>query len=118
MPRYLLSVFAPTDADRPGPCGAEDERRRTLTDIADFNRALEQAGMLVSAEGLAPASRARTVDSHGGVLTVDRGAYLPAREQLGGFWIVEADDDDAAEAVAECASRASRGVVEVRPFAG
>lgn len=116
MPRYLLSVFAPTGADGHGPYASAEEQRQAMADVQDFNTALDQAGMLVFADGLAPAARARTVDSHGGTLTVDSGPYLPAREQLGGFWIISADDD-AAEAVAECASRACRGVVEVRPFA-
>ena len=46
------------------------------------------------------------------------GAFSEAKEQLGGFWVVEAADLDAALELAARGSRACRGRVEVRPFQG
>lgn len=44
------------------------------------------------------------------------GPYSEAKEQMGGFWVIEAPDLDAALALAAEGSAACRGRVEVRPF--
>jgi hypothetical protein len=59
---------------------------------------------------------ARVVREKDGALLHTDGPYLEGKEHIGGFWIIEAPDDDAAMAWADKATLACRGAVEVRPF--
>jgi hypothetical protein len=70
----------------------------------------------VFAGGLHPADTATVVRvKDGDVVTID-GPYAETKEQVGGFWIIEAPDLDAALAFARRATVACRGPIEVRPF--
>ena len=68
------------------------------------------------AGGLHPASSATVVKVENGDATTTDGPYAETKEQLGGFWVIEAPDLDAALALATKASAACEGAVEVRPF--
>ena len=59
---------------------------------------------------------ATTVDSTGAEPIVTDGPFAEAKEWLGGFWVIEAADLDAALAWARKGSAACQGPVEVRPF--
>jgi hypothetical protein len=84
----------------------------------ELNREIQSAGAWVFAGGLHPPSTATVVRvSDGDVLTTD-GPYVETKEQLGGFWIIEATDLDAALNWAAKATIACRLPVEVRPFEG
>lgn len=84
--------------------------------VDKFNAKLIEAKRLVFAGGLHPASSATVVDSTGeGPLLTD-GPYLESKEYLGGFWVIAAEDLDAAIAWAKEGSAACRHSVEVRPF--
>ena len=87
-----------------------------FADTAAVNDRPRRAGHVVFADGLAPASTATTVDGRGDRPVLTDGPYLEAREYLGGFWVIEAPDLDAALVLAAEGSRACRGTVEVRPF--
>ena len=56
------------------------------------------------------------VESQGGEVVTTDGPFAETKEQLGGFWVIEAPDLDAALAWAAKATVACRGPVEVRPF--
>ncbi|MBV8958014.1 MAG: hypothetical protein JO087_04535, partial [Actinobacteria bacterium] len=56
-----------------------------------------------------------TATPDGDVVTTD-GPFAEAKEQVGGFWVIQAPDLDAALAWASKAAKACRGPVEVRPF--
>jgi hypothetical protein len=58
------------------------------------------------------------VDATGSDVLVTDGPYAETKEQLGGFWVVEAPDLDAALEIAKKGSAACMGAVEVRPFQG
>ena len=60
----------------------------------------------------------KTVSSKNGEVTMTDGPYAETKEYLGGFWIIEAPDLDAALEWAAKASEACLGAVEVRPFQG
>jgi hypothetical protein len=71
----------------------------------------------VFAGGLHAPDTATVVDaSQGGDATVTDGPYAETKEQIGGFWIIEAADLDAALAWAKKASAACAAPIEVRPF--
>ena len=112
MPQYLLSVHM-VEGQAPPP---EDEMQETYRNVDTFNAKLRDQGVWVFAGGLHPAETATVVDATGiEVLTTD-GPFAEAKEQLGGFWIVNVPDLDAALKLAAEGSAACRGPVEVRPF--
>lgn len=81
-----------------------------------FNTLLKAADALVFGGGLMPASAATVVDGRGDEPLITDGPYLETREYLGGFWVIAAEDLDAALAWAREASAACLAPVEVRPF--
>ena len=97
---------------------------RRLTQDLEFSL-VDQTKMVTAASELAR----NTVDYGGGgsvqlavledgvVVTTD-GPFAESKEQIGGFWVVEAPDLDAALALAAKGSAACMGPVEVRPFQG
>jgi hypothetical protein len=85
-------------------------------DVDAFNAELQAEGAWVFGGGLHPADTATVVQiKDGEVLTTD-GPFAETKEHLGGFWIVNARDLDAALALAARGAAACRGPVEVRPF--
>jgi len=115
MPQYLISVwhddtyeidFSTPDAQRLG------------AQVGAFNDELQEAGAWVFAAGLYPASSATVVRSSEGEVSMTDGPYAETKEQMGGFWIVEASDLDAALGWAGRAAAACEGPVEVRPAQG
>jgi hypothetical protein len=68
--------------------------------------------------GLHPASSATVVRSAAGEVSMTDGPYAETKEQMGGFWVIEAPDLDAALDLAARAAAACDGPVEVRPMEG
>ena len=116
MPRYMLSVFGPAEPAKYGSYRSREEMLQSFADTGAFNAELEAGGHLVFADGLEPAPTATTVDGQGKSPLITDGPYLETKEYLGGFWVIEAADLDEALTLAARASKACRGVVEVRPF--
>lgn len=82
-----------------------------------YASALDEAGVLRSAEVLHPSTATTTVRLRDGQLTVQDGPFADTREQLGGTFVIEVDDLDAALAWAAKAPSVAWGAVEVRPVA-
>jgi hypothetical protein len=112
MTQYMLSVF---DAERPDEIAA-DVLEKMNADIDTLNNEMIEAGAWVFAGGLHPVDTATVVrEKNGETVTID-GPYAETKEQVGGFWVIEAPDLDAALKWAEKATRACQGPIEVRPF--
>jgi hypothetical protein len=113
MTRYLLTVNYPGDAAPPPP----DELAEITRDVEAVHAELQAAGAWVFGGGLHPASTATvvTAGASGDVVVTD-GPFAESREQIGGFSVVDADDLDAALAMAARLARACRVPIEVRPF--
>jgi hypothetical protein len=116
MTQYLLAVHVTPDAYDTPPDDAE--MQRTFAAVDQFNAKLQEQGAWVFAGGLHPANTATVVDASRGDVLVTDGPFVEAKEQLGGFWVIEATDLDAALAWAAEGSAACGGPVEVRPFQG
>lgn len=116
MPRYLMSVYGPTERTELGGYPSREVMLQAFADTDAFNEKLQREGHFVFADGLEPATTATTVDGQGERPTFTDGPYLETKECLGGFWVIEASDLDAALALAAEGSKACRGKVEVRPF--
>jgi hypothetical protein len=114
MTKYFLSL--PHDsAEEPTMEGMDPaELQEMMAAVGAFNTAVNEAGAFVYAGGLQPPSSATTVDYSGDSPVLTPGPFVEAAEYLGGFWIIEAENDDVAIEWAKQASRALRGRVEVR----
>ena len=115
MTQYLLSVWYAEDY---GTDFSDDEIQRIMGQVDAFNEELQSSGAWVFAGGLHPASSATVVRSTSGEVSMTDGPYAESKEQMGGFWVVEAPDLDAALALAGKGAAACEGPVEVRPFQG
>jgi hypothetical protein len=113
MPQYLLSVWHDEPYDDVDFATADMQRR--VVQVDRFNATLEASGAWVFGTGLRPASAATVVRSAGGEVSMTDGPYAETKEQMGGFWIIEARDLDAALDWAAKAAAACEGPVEVRP---
>jgi len=112
MTQYLLSVHMVEGE----PVPPADVIAEIYSNVDAFNEEVKAAGAWVFAGGLHPADTATTVKIvNGEVLTTD-GPFAETKEQLGGFWVIEAADLDAALAWAAKGAAACQGPVEVRPF--
>lgn len=116
MTQYMLSVHG---ADDESPYASDEEMQAAFAAVEVFNADLQAKGAWIFACGLMPADTATVVRAHEGddVLTTD-GPFVEAEEHLGGYWVIEAPDLDAALAWAAQGSRACQGAVEVRPLQG
>jgi hypothetical protein len=112
MKQYLLSVHMNGDTTAP----SEEETSAMYEAVGVFNTELQASGSWVFAGGLYPPSSATVVHARGGEVVTTDGPYAETKEQLGGFWVIEATDLDAALAWAGKASTACGAPVEVRPF--
>ena len=116
MTQYLLSVWHDRDAGPQDIYPSEEERQEAYAATDAFNEELRASGSWVFAGGLHPPATATVVDGTGAEAVTTDGPYSESKEQIGGFWVVEAPDLDAALALAAKGSAACRGKVEVRPF--
>lgn len=115
MAQYLISVWH--DEDYEVDFTSDDAQRR-VAQVGKFNEDLETAGAWVFAGGLHPASSATVIRSAGDDVSMTDGPYAESKEQMGGFWIVEAADMDAALEWGRQGAAACEGPVEVRPLQG
>jgi hypothetical protein len=112
MKQYLLSVHMVDGMEAP----SEEEMQQTYKDVDVVNQELKDAGAWVFAGGLHPASTATVVKAKDGEIITTDGPFAESKEQLGGFWIIEVEDLDAALAWAAKGTVACGGPIEVRPF--
>jgi hypothetical protein len=85
--------------------------------FAAYGRALESAGVLLSADVLQPSAATTTVTRREGALQVQDGPFAETKEALAGVFVLEVADLDAAIGWAEKCPGAQWGVIEVRPTA-
>lgn len=113
MSRYLLSIYQP-DGGTPEP----EVLNRVMAELEVLNQEIRDAGSWVFTGGLHSADTATVVRvTDGEVLTTD-GPFTEAKEHVGGLWVIEAPDLDAALGWAGKAAKATTLPIEVRPFAG
>jgi hypothetical protein len=112
MTQYLLSVHMVEGAEVPSP----EDTAQMYKDVDAVNGELQAAGVWVFAGGLHPADTATVVRVKDGEVVTTDGPFAETKEQLGGFWVIEAPDLDAALGWAAKCSAACQGPVEVRPF--
>src|SRR5215213_6560879 len=108
MPQYLMSVWHDDDYEVDF---SSDEAQRLVAQVGAFNEKVTAAGAWVFGAGLHPASSATVVRAQSDQVSMTDGPYAESKEQMGGFWVIEAALDWASQAAAAC-----EGAVEVRPM--
>jgi hypothetical protein len=110
--QYLLMIYGnETVWDTLSPA----EQEQGVAAYNAYTEALRNAGVLAGSNRLAHSAAATTVRVTGGKSQVLDGPYADAKEQLGGYYLIEVADQDAAIAWAARCPGASHGIVEVRP---
>lgn len=118
MTQYLMAVYGPAETTEYSNYPSEEAMKQAYADTGAFNERLREQGYWVFANGLEPATTATVVDGQASEPVLTDGPYLESKEYIGGFWVIEAPDLDVALKLAAEGSKACRGKVEVRPFAG
>jgi hypothetical protein len=85
-------------------------------DYGTFTQSIIQSGHFKAGDGLQPSTTATTVRVREGKILTTDGPFAETREQLGGYYLVEARDLDAAIEIAARIPGAKNGSVEVRPI--
>jgi hypothetical protein len=111
MRQYLLAVYS----DESAPV-SEERIQASYKAVDEFNQELIKTGSWVFAGGLHPVADTTVVRSQGGKVVVTDGPYAETKDQIGGFWVVQAADLDQALELAGKGSEACGWPVEVRPF--
>jgi hypothetical protein len=110
--QYMLLIYqSEADAKR----RSDAEQRQMMQDYFAFTRDLAQAGKLKAGDPLEPTATATTVRVRDGKTLVTDGPFAETREQLGGYYMVEAADLDDAVAIAARIPSSKCGTIEVRP---
>ena len=116
MTQYLLAVNgSAADVEAQAQMTMED-MQPMFEAVNVFNEKLKAEGAWVFAGGLQPIESTTTVDNTGAEAVITDGPFVESKEWIGGFWVIEAPDLDAALKWAAEGSRACQGRVEVRPF--
>jgi hypothetical protein len=111
--QYLLMLYSDeTGWSKMTPA----EQEQGMAAYTAFTEALKKAGAHAGSNRLQPISAATTVRVANGKTQVLNGPYADSKEQLGGYYLIEAPDLDAAISWAARCPGASHGVIEVRPI--
>jgi len=93
-----------------------DEQKRNFEAYMAYTEALKKAGAFLGSDRLQPTATATTVRVASGKTQVLNGPYTETKEQLGGYYMIDAPDLDAALAWAARCPGAEHGILEVRPI--
>ena len=107
--RYMLLVYTDEKA------WTEGEREKCFAESTQLTHDLHASGQYLGASPLHPVAMATSVRVRDGKRLVTDGPFAETREQLGGFFMIEAQDLDEAIAIAARIPGARKGTIEVRP---
>jgi hypothetical protein len=107
--KYMLLIYMAEDAMN------EAEREQCYVDSSQLCHDLAARGKFLGANPLQPIGTAASVRIRSGERLVTDGPFAETREQLGGYFLIEATDLDEALSVAARIPGAKKGTVEVRP---
>jgi hypothetical protein len=107
--KYMLLVYLDEN------CLSETEREQCYVDSAQLTCDLHEQGKYLGAGPLHPVATATSVRVREGKRLVTDGPFAETREQLGGYFLIDAHDLDEAMKIAERIPAAKHGTVEIRP---
>ncbi|HTY40403.1 MAG TPA: YciI family protein [Thermoanaerobaculia bacterium] len=111
--RYLLLIY---DAESQWAGLNESQKGQMFQEYMTFTESIKKSGHWLAGQQLQPIASATTVRIRNGRMTTTDGPFAETREQLGGFYMIEASNLDEATAIAARVPSAKIGSIEVRPI--
>lgn len=111
--KYLLLIYVNEAALQ---ASSKQDKEQMTAAYGAYAQAIAKAGVMVGGERLQPTNAATTVRIADGKTKVLNGPYAEAKEQLGGYFMIDAPDLDSALSWAARCPGAGHGVIEVRPI--
>jgi hypothetical protein len=111
--RYLCLIY---DEERKLIARSRPEAEAMTKEYVAFTEAIQKTGHYLAGEALQPVQAATTVRVRNGRVSATDGPFAETKEQLGGFYMIEARDLDEAIQVASRIPSARQGSIEVRPI--
>ena len=111
--QYLCLIY---DDEKVFENMAAEERNDFMGEYFGFTESIRQSGNYVAGNALQPTATATTVRVRAGETLVTDGPFAETKEQLGGYYLIEAKDADEALAIAARIPSAPFGSIEVRPI--
>lgn len=111
--QYLLLIY---EDEKALQARDEEARNEIFGQYNAFTASVREAGQFVAADALQPTTTATSVRVRDGKTITTDGPFAETKEQLGGFYLIEANDLDEAIATASRIPSARFGTIEVRPI--
>ena len=109
--QYILLIYGDEQAEF-----SPDVMGKVIQEYDDYTQWLRDTGRYVAGEALQPTQQATTVRVRDGATVTTDGPFAETKEQLGGFYVIEAEDLDQAIEAASKIPNARDGSVEIRPI--
>ena len=110
--QYMLLIYT-NEAEGAGR--SPEDRQRLHAEYGEFTKGIVASGHFKAGDALQPTATATTVRVRGGKHLVTDGPFAETREQLAGYYLIEAKDLDEARGIAARIPGAKHGAIEVRP---
>ncbi len=110
--QYLLLIY---DNEKVWADMSPEESGKLFAEYMTFSKEIRASGHLIAGEALQPVHTATTVRTRDGKTTTTDGPFAETREQLGGFYMINAKDLDEATKIAARIPSARLGSIEIRP---
>jgi len=111
--QYLLLIY---DNEAAMGAASESAMKSMMEEYRTFTQGIIQSGNFKAGDALQPTSNATTVRVRNGKTLTTDGPFAETREQLGGYYLIEAKNLDEATAIAARVPSAKSGSIEVRPI--
>jgi hypothetical protein len=111
--QYLLLIYS---EEKKIASMSQSELGQMMNEFNAFTKSIKDNGNLRAGERLQPTSTATSVRVREGKTLTTHGPFAETREQLGGYYVIEAKDLDEATAIAARIPGARHGTIEVRPI--
>ena len=110
--QYMLLIY---DAEKTWEDMPEAEKNRLFGEYMKFTNDIKASGHFIAGDALQPVRTATSVRVRGGKTQTTDGPFAETREQLGGYYLVNAKDLDEATKIAAKIPSATVGTIEIRP---
>jgi hypothetical protein len=111
--KYMLLIY---DNEQTWGKMTDAERSKMMGEFMEFSQAIRASGHHKASSQLQPTAMAKSVQVRDGKRLVTDGPFAETREQLGGYYLIEAKDIDEAIAIAARIPSSRLGTIEVRPL--
>ena len=111
--RYLCLIY---EDEKAWQNMSEADMQKGMAEYNVFSESIKKSGNYVGGEALQPTNTATSVRVRNGKISTTDGPYVETKEQLGGYYLINAKDLKDAVQVAARIPSARNGIIEVRPI--